>query len=193
MSFPPAEARFRPLSSVRARSLGVMETRDILIDAFGRITEETERAVDGLSAEGLAYRPDSDANSIAWLVWHLTRVQDDHISDLAGVDDAYVAGGWAARLGMEPDPHDIGYGHTSEQVGSVRFDEPGTLLAYHRAVTERTRKYLATVDSAELDRIIDERWDPPVSVGVRLVSVISDCLQHAGQANYVRGVFERSR
>jgi hypothetical protein len=60
-------------------------------------------------------------------------------------------------------------------------------------VAGRTAAYLAGVDAAELDRIIDRSYDPPVSVGVRLVSVISDNLQHAGQALYVRGSFDRQR
>jgi hypothetical protein len=68
---------------------------------------------------------------------------------------------------------------------------PDVLLDYHNAVHDRTVAYLNTIDAGELDRIIDVRWDPPVSVGVRLVSVIDDDMQHAGQAAYVRGLFER--
>ena len=168
-----------------------METSDILLDTFGRIREETVAAASGLSAEALAYRPDPDANSIGWLIWHLTRVQDDHVSALALLPQAYLADGWADRLGMKPDSSDLGYGHTSSQVAAVRFDSSDDLLAYHEAVTASSEQYLATVDAQELDRIVDERWDPPVSAGVRLVSVISDCLQHAGQANYLRGLWQR--
>ena len=169
-----------------------MDISAVYLDAFGRIEEDVERAVTGLDDDALAFRPDPDANSIGWLVWHLTRVQDDHVSEIAGRDQAYVVDGWAGRLGLAPDAHDTGYGHTSEQVAAVRFDRPSDLLAYHRAVLARTRAYLATVTPDDLDRIIDERWDPPVTVGVRLVSVIDDCLQHAGQANYVRGLLERT-
>lgn len=170
-----------------------METRDVLTDAFDRIEHVVRRTLEGLDAGALAFRPDPDANSIAWLVWHLTRVQDDHVSELADVDQAYVAGGWAERLGMTADVADIGYGHTSQQVAAVRPDGPDTLLAYHMAVTERSREYLRTVDAESLDRVIDRSWDPPVTAGVRLVSVVADCLQHAGQAAYVRGVYERAR
>jgi uncharacterized damage-inducible protein DinB len=168
-----------------------MDTPEVLSDAFGRIVEEARRAADGQSAEALAYRPDADANSIAWLVWHLSRVQDDHVSELAGVEQAYVADGWAQRLGLPPDTTDIGYGHTSEQVAGVQPNTADDLLAYLDAVHTRTLVYLETVDAAELDRIVDYRWDPPVSAGVRIVSVINDCMQHAGQANYVRGLHER--
>lgn len=168
-----------------------METSDLIVDAFGRISEETHRAADGLPAEALNWRPDPDANSIAWLVWHLTRVQDDHVSDLAAVEQAYVVDGWAERLRLEPDVHDVGYGHTTVQVAGVTVEGPDVLLAYFDAVHRRTLRYVTTIDPSELDRICDTRWDPPVSVGVRLVSVLNDCLQHAGQARYVRGMYER--
>ena len=52
-------------------------------------------------------------------------------------------------------------------------------------------RYAQRLTDADLGRIVDERWDPPVTLGVRLISVISDGLQHAGQAAYVRGLAER--
>ncbi len=170
-----------------------METSEVLSDAFERIREGMRRVTQGLDAEALAYRPDPDANPIAWLVWHSTRVQDDHVSEIAGREQAWIAEGWADRFNLPVDPTDTGYGHSSEQVSAVRADEPGLLVGYHETVAQRTFEYLGTIDAAELDRIIDDRWDPPVSVGVRLVSVIEDQMQHLGQANYVRGMLERLR
>jgi len=163
----------------------------VLADAFGRIVEDVELAVAGLPADELAVRPDPDANSIAWLAWHAARVQDDHVAALADRPQVWTEGGFHARFGLDLDPRDIGYGHTSEQVAAVRPDGPELLLDYLRAVTERTLEYLAGVDATELDRIVDRRWDPPVTAGVRLVSVIDDGMQHAGQARYVRGMIER--
>jgi hypothetical protein len=60
-----------------------MTSAELLADAFGRIQETVHDAVRGLTPEQLAFRIDSDANSIAWLVWHLTRIQDDHVADVA--------------------------------------------------------------------------------------------------------------
>jgi hypothetical protein len=168
-----------------------MHTRDVLADAYGRIRQLVHQAAGGLDADGLRFRPDPEANSIAWLVWHVTRIQDDHVSELAGREQAWTGEGWAARLGMRADPAETGYGHTSEQVAAVRPDAPDALLAYHDAVAARTSEYLESIDSDELDRIVDRSYDPPVSAGVRLVSVISDNLQHAGQAEYVRGIVDR--
>ncbi len=163
----------------------------MLADAFDRIRQGVVRVTEGLDGAALAYRPDPGANSIAWLLWHLTRVQDDHVSEITRREQAWTADGWADRLDLPFDAADTGYGHTSEQVDAVRPGGPQLLVGYHEAVAARTFEYLAALTAAELDRIIDRRWDPPVSVGVRLVSVIEDQMQHLGQAGYVRGMHER--
>jgi len=168
-----------------------MKTSDVLIDAYGRIQELVHIAADGLGPNALAYRIEREANSIAWLVWHLTRIQDHHVSEIAGRDQAYVAAGWAERLLMAPDVNETGHGHTSAQVAAIQPAGPEDLLAYHDAVIANTTQYLSGITADELDRVIDHRWDPPVSVGVRLVSVVSDNIQHAGQARYVRGIVDR--
>ncbi|MGI9647530.1 MAG: mycothiol transferase [Acidimicrobiia bacterium] len=168
-----------------------MKSRELLSDAFTRISESVNVAVENLSRDEAAYRPDPDANSIAWLVWHLTRVQDDHVAEIAGHEQEWLSGGWNTRFGTDPAADNTGYGHTSEQVAGVMPDELASLGGYHEAVLGRTLEYLAGVDVDELDRIVDDSYDPPVSVGVRLVSVISDNIQHAGQARYVRGIVER--
>ena len=167
-----------------------MNARDILLDAYGRIGKIVRQSVDGVDPSRLSYRPEPGSNSIAWLVWHLTRVQDDHVSEVAGLEQAWITDGWHDRFGMEADPHNTGSGHGPDEVAAIPAD-PALLLAYHEAVAARSAAYLATVDDVELDRIIDRSYDPPVSVGVRLVSVISDNIQHAGQARYLRGTVDR--
>lgn len=84
-----------------------------------------------------------------------------------------------------------GYGQSADDVAAVRV-EAGLLAGYYDAVHERTLGYLSGLTDAELDRIVDESWDPPVTLGVRLASVLSDDLQHAGQASYVRGLARRA-
>ncbi len=167
-----------------------MEIDGLLADAFGRIQGFVHRTVADLDAEQLAFRPDADANSIAWLVWHLTRIQDDHVADVAGREQAWTAQGWAERFGLPFSPSATGYGHTSADVAAV-VAPADLLLGYHDAVTEQTLPYVASLTTADLDRIVDEAWDPPVTLGVRLVSVIGDDLEHVGQAAYVRGLIER--
>jgi uncharacterized damage-inducible protein DinB len=171
----------------------IMQTSGLLVDAFDRVRESVHQAADGLTAEELAARLDADANSIAWLLWHLTRVQDDHIADVAGGDQAWTSQGWADRFGLPFSARATGYGHSSRQVGQVVVASPALLTGYHDAVHEQTTSFVRGLKPADLDRIVDTAWDPPVTLGVRLVSVIADTLEHAGQAAFVRGVVLRGR
>jgi hypothetical protein len=164
---------------------------ELLTDAFGRVQQTVHEAVNGLSAAQLAARLDEDANSIGWLCWHLARVQDDHLAAAFGTTQVWhqpVWAQWADRFRLTAS--DIGYGHSPKQAGQVRA--PGSVLtAYLDEVHEQTMLLIADLTDDDLDRVVDERWDPPVTLGVRLVSVISDCLQHAGQAAFIRGVVLR--
>lgn len=166
-----------------------MDLSEILREAYGRVPESVHATLDGLDDDQLTHRPTPHANSIAWLVWHLTRVQDDHVADAFGTTQVYVETGFAERFLAHFDHaiDEIGYGHTSEQVAAVRA--PAALLGeYLDAVHARTVELLADVTEADLDRVVDERWDPPVTLGVRLVSVLHDDMEHAGQAAYLRGL-----
>jgi hypothetical protein len=163
-----------------------MDAKDLLIDQFTRIHELYDGLVGDVDAETLNTRPNGSGNSMSWLLWHLARVQDDHLVGITGDDQVWDE--WRERFGLPLEAGDTGYGHTSEQVGSVRIDDPAVLAGYHEQVHQATLAYLDRVDGDELDRIVDRRWDPPVTAGVRLVSVIGDCLQHLGQAAYVRGL-----
>ncbi|MGP4086205.1 mycothiol transferase [Streptomyces sp. KR55] len=167
-----------------------MHAKDILSDGYSRIQEEVHAVVDGLTADDLNARPSARANSIAWLVWHLTRVQDDHIADASGLEQVWPAQGWDKRFGLGLPRDDTGYGHSSAKVAEVRVDSGDLLTGYYDAVHEQTLDFVRGLTAKDLERIVDERWDPPVSLGVRLVSVLSDDLQHVGQAAYVRGLLQ---
>jgi hypothetical protein len=167
-----------------------VSSAELLTDAFGRIRDNVHGAVGGLSADQLAARVDQDANSIGWLCWHLTRVQDDHVAGAFGVAQVWPA--FMDRFGLPFRAGDIGYGHTSAQVADVRVPSGDLLIDYHDAVHAQTVDLVAGVTDADLPKVVDEGWDPPVTLGVRLVSVISDGLQHVGQAAFVRGIVLRS-
>ena len=164
---------------------------DLLADAFGRIHGLVHAVVEGLGPADLAARVDPDANSIAWLVWHLTRIQDDHIAAVAGREQVWTAQGWLERFGLPFEPGALGYGHSSAEVAAVRVQSGELLTGYHDAVYHETLDYVRTVADADLPRVVDTSFDPPVTLGVRLVSVLSDDLQHVGQAAFVRGLLER--
>lgn len=168
-----------------------MHAKDILLDGYGRVREEVHAVLDGIDPAHLNARPDPDANSLAWLVWHLTRVQDDHLADAFGLDQVWLTGGWYERLALGLPPRDHGYGHTSAQVAQVRVTDAALLTGYFDAVHAQSTAALSRVTANDLERVVDTRWDPPVTLGVRLVSVLADDLQHVGQAAYVRGLLER--
>jgi len=168
-----------------------MEWQELITDGYGRVLHELERALDGLTTDDLNEQPNPDCNSMGWLTWHLTRVQDDHIADLMGEEQLWIKEGWHAKFDLAPDLKDIGFGHSSEDVAAFKSPEIETLLEYHRAVLERSRRYINTLSPADLDSELNEPWYKPLpTVGVRLISVMSDCLQHAGQVSYVRGLLK---
>ena len=166
---------------------------ELLVDGFGRIRENVADVLDGLTPEQLAYRVDPGSNPVSWLVWHLTRVQDDHVAAAFGVPQVWSAAGWAARFGLPAAMMDHGYGHTPEKVASVAATTAsGELLTeYHEQTYAQTVKLVSEVTDADLDRVVDTRWTPHVTLGVRLVSVLDDDMQHVGQAAYVRGIVLR--
>ena len=166
-----------------------MEIDEILMDAFSRVNDVGHETVSGLSIDELVYRPAPQANSIAWLIWHLSRIQDDHIADLAGVEQVWQKD-WHERFSLPFNKNDTGYGHDSKDVAEVKVSSE-LLLGYHDAVFAKTLKYLHGIKAEDYKRVVDKRWNPPVTLAVRLMSIISDDLQHAGQAAYIRGLLKQ--
>ena len=168
-----------------------MRSNQLLLYAYGQIQETLRRAVDGLTPDELTRRVGPEANTIAWLAWHLARVQDDHVADVAGHEQVWTADHWASRFGLPFPARATGYGFSSEQVAQVRVPSADLLLQYADAVHVRTAQFLKGLSEDDLDAVVDTRWDPPVTLGVRLVSVLSDDLQHVGQAAFLRGLLPR--
>jgi Protein of unknown function (DUF664) len=168
-----------------------MELHELLIDLFERIPDHLHEAVDGLDVDALVTPPEPGANPIGWLVWHLTRVQDHHVSEILEQDQEWISGKWSSRFGVAADPDNTGYGHSWKDVMSIHPESAEALIDYYDAVAARTRVLLESITANDLDRIVDKRWDPPVTLGVRLISIADDDIQHAAQASYVRGILDR--
>jgi hypothetical protein len=164
-----------------------MKSNELLLDTFRRIRATVEATLERLDDASLVRRPGGTGNSIAWLIWHLSRVEDAQVASAAGLDQVWMSQDFAGRFGLPLTDRDTGYGHSSHQVDSVRA-KPELLLEYYDAVHRQTVGFVETLADADLDRIVDRRWDPPVTLGVRLVSTIADCLQHVGQAAYAKGL-----
>jgi hypothetical protein len=185
----PRNGRERDIRSVRKD--GVMAAADLLVDAFNRVNEAVHDATEGLEPSDVLLRVDRAANPIGWLIWHLTRVEDDHIATAFGIDQVWTSQGWAERFDLPYDTAAHGYGQSSDEVGAFRVTSTQLLLGYQDAVHAQAIRYVEGLSDADLERVVDKRWDPPVTLGVRLVSVISDALQHAGQAAFIRGIARR--
>lgn len=167
-----------------------MHAPQLTADGIGRIRDLVHSVADGLDPDQLAAQPGGTANSIGWLLWHISRLQDDHIAGLMDTGQLWVDGGHAQALGFSDDLGDVGYGHTPEQAAAVRIASPDRLLAYHDAVAARTLAYLDTLADDDFDRVVDRSYTPAVTAGVRFLSVVSDSLQHLGQAAYARGLLD---
>lgn len=183
--------------------------QELLADGFGRVAETVPTLVGDADPRLLSYRPDAGSNSVAWLLWHLTRVQDDHLADLAAVlagrsdpaergEQRMPAGqqwqqdGWAERFQLPYAIHDIGYGQSAQDVAAFNVTDGQLLGGYHAAVHRATLTMLGSLSEADYSRIVDRRWQPEVTAASRLVSVLNDTTQHAGQAAYVYGLAERA-
>jgi hypothetical protein len=163
--------------------------RELLTDSFTRVHELVGQFTGELAEEVLRYRPDPQANTIAWLLWHISRVQDDHVAALAQTEQAWPA--WRDRFALPFEDDATGYGQRPDEVDRVRVDA-GLLAGYHADVHALSLRYVQRVDAEELARVVDAGWDPPVTASVRLVSVLGDCLQHLGQVGYLAGLAERA-
>ena len=172
-----------------------MTSAQLLVDGFGRIRDTVADVLSGLTPDQLAYRIDPDANPISWLVWHLTRVQDDHVAKAFGAVQVWSSAGWAKRFGLPEPTMETGYGHTTAQVAAVGAATASTplLAGYHEETCAQTIRLVSAVTDADLDRVVDTRWAPPVTLGVRLVSILNDDMMHVGQATYAHGVVLRAR
>ncbi|HZQ30950.1 MAG TPA: mycothiol transferase [Mycobacterium sp.] len=161
--------------------------QELLRDSFTRLIEHVDELTDGLTDELATYRPTPDANSIAWLIWHSARVQDVQICDIAQTQDIWTRDGWVDRFGLDLPRDDTGYGHSADDVAKVRASAE-LLKGYYHAVHDMTLEFVTTLGTTDLARIVDRRWDPPVTASARLVSIVDDCAQHLGQAAYLRGI-----
>ncbi len=162
-----------------------MECAEFITGIFARISQVLETVLDGLTENEINQQPTPECNSIGWMVWHLTRVQDRFIAMISNNEQVWITEKWYGKFGREADAKDIGYGHRPEDLANFRVLDTKTLLDYHHAVLEKTKQYTNKLSPEELDRVIDDSRAP--TVALRLTAFISDNLQHAGQVAYLRG------
>ena len=169
-----------------------MKWQQLITDIYERILQELEHALDGLTVDDLNQQPCPDCNSIGWLTWHLTRVQDMISADLLGEGQLWTKDNWYAKFNRTFDPMDAGIGHSIADVVAFRAPDASTLLEYHRAVLEQSKRYITSkLSEAELNREFDNPiFSTITNVRTMLMRLINDNMQHLGQVAYVRGMLK---
>jgi len=164
-----------------------MNANEILIDLARRPQQAAEMLREELTPELLNAHPHHD-NSIAWLLWHAAREIDEQLAALSGETTVWVREGFDRRFGLDLQPGEIGYGHSAEQARAIIVHDPALLLEHLASVVDAQLTYISACTEDDLSRIVDERWDPPVTLGARLVSLSVDAVEHVAQAAYVVGM-----
>lgn len=164
--------------------MGHMNSIEILTDLAQRPVDAAKR-LPTLTAEQLNTHPGDHPNSIAWLLWHSGREVDVQLSDLT--DDEPLWEKFRERFGLGELGDSFGFGHTPEQAAKIKVEDQQLLVDYLEATLTALGRYVSELSEADLDEVIDENWTPPVTRGVRLVSIIDDAAVHVGQAAYAAG------
>lgn len=172
-----------------------MDAIDVLSDLAARPLQALDYFWADLHPSRINDRPGGHPNSIAWLLWHSARETDAQIAPLAATQEIWTAQGFAQRFGF--DGQDLGaldMGYGQDRAAAEAITVPAThegkhlLREYLEAVYEHLGEWISTLDESDLDRVIDRGYDPPVTLGVRVISVIDDAAQHVGQAAHIAGM-----
>jgi len=166
-----------------------MEIHEMVTSGYEGILHTLERVLDGLTEEDIGWQPTPDCNSIGWLAWHLVRAQDGILSMVFKQEQLWIKEGWHEKFGRPADPTDSGVGHTPKDVAAFKSPGAEILLGYQRAVFERTKASLPSLSKSDLDKVVEGLpFQPPPTAGMLLMLIMSDGLQHVGQAGYIRGM-----
>ncbi|MDN5806231.1 MAG: DinB family protein [Brevibacterium sp.] len=159
------------------------------------LSDLTQRPVDAakglpnLTADQLNAHTGDHPNSIAWLLWHSGREVDAQLADLTGDEQRWESFRTSFNLGDIGDS--VGLGHTPAQAAEVAVDDQQLLVDYLEATLTAVGRYVSQLSEDALGEVIDENWTPPVTRGVRLISIIDDAIQHVGQAAYAAGALTK--
>jgi alkyl hydroperoxide reductase subunit AhpC len=107
--------------------------------------------LDGLAAEAIGYRPEKSFSSIAWNIWHITRIEDAIANIFIADSDQVLNKEWLDRMNVRIT--DTGNAFTKEDVdaidGRVNAKE---LLNYRKAVGKNTQKVLKSIRAVDKKR-----------------------------------------
>ena len=160
-------------------------------DMMERNWEMIDAALEGLDESAMARQPTDQCNSVAWILWHLTRVTDMFIhTRLRDLTQVWVSEGWHEKFRMPADEEDRGVGWSASDVAQWRAPAKEVQLAYYEAVKNHAREFLANITTEELEReIVINPVPEPRTVAVCMGQMVWDTVAHGGQIAYLRGFY----
>ena len=169
-----------------------MAANEGLLIAHQRNWEMIDAALETLDDSLLARQPAENCNSVAWIMWHMSRVVDTFIhTRLQGLPQLWLQSGWAQKFGMDADPEDRGVGWTGEQVAAWKAPAKDVQLGYYQAVKEEAEKYISSLSDGDLQVVsVIPPTPEPRSVAAALGQMTWDAVAHGGQIAYLRGLYQ---
>ena len=162
-----------------------METNEILLASLNESMGYLTRSLDGLTQEEITWTPTPHSNSLAFILWHVTRAQDFWVNEIIRRSSSiYETEGWREKLGT---PKDTGTGYTEEQLRAWPTPRLEDLRGYARAMYLSTRSLLDSIAPEDLARTCQPSG-AEMTIGASLTHLITEIAMHVGQIDYLRGV-----
>ena len=168
-----------------------MSSTESVVSTLQRNWDMIDAALDGLDDATISHIPMNQCNSIAWILWHMSRVVDTFVNTrFRSEPQLWIADGWYERFGMGDDPEDRGVGWTTERVSSWQAPDRSVLIGYYQAVRAASDRYLSSATDAELAEMkVISPVPEPRTVANALGQMVWDAVAHGGQIAYLRGFY----
>ena len=161
--------------------------RDAIKSGLTEFLDGLKKAVNGLTPAELRWQPTLASNPIAWIVWHMARVEDRWVNRvLSGGVELWISEGWHKKFGMTEEAH--GYGETMEQVRAMPDLAMFELLAYFDAVRKSTLAHLERMTPEQLGATYPHSRLKGITGAWILGHILVEESQHLGQVAFIRGV-----
>ena len=166
-----------------------MTLQELIKQSFDTHWEWMERYIDGLTQAEIEYRPNDQCHSIGFILWHYSRALDMWVQSLARRDPQLYEQEWAARLGSQPEPMDVGFGYGPEELNNWRCPDKDLLVEYADAARTNLLDFLSSHDDASLvNTDMTNRRGETIKLVDMFRMLIWEVNQHGGQASYLRGM-----
>ena len=163
-----------------------MEAKELIVRSLEESQGFLNRVLDGLTQEEVAWTPKAHCNSIAFILWHLGRVEDIWINRvIRHEEEAYEAEGWQEKLGTPAG--ESGARYTLEQLQAWPVPKLEIIRGYANSVREKTKAFLQSLTPEKLSEVANLGRSSD-TIGAILGHLITEIALHVGQVGYLRGL-----